>query len=391
MSSTRPVVACGLLTLVLLAAGSKAQTGGQSGSRFPATDSTKDTTATKDPQAARPPDTTKKKSGWLSKMNKVAHNEYVKDAAKTAACMTVPGGQYVAAGIDAATADNVGDAAKKAAAGAAGASCNGPQDALSHAMSHGAEAKQAQAQAQQQQMVAQQQQILQNAANNPNADPGSKQLANTMLSASNDSSQAACLGLSLEDYKAWHEPTNGEIRQPTKDEQKRQMAVGKKIDPHKQAQCNQQYSQQMMAGAQQSMASAQDKMASAPASGMSEAPGKSVEMSMAPAVALKQGHTAVKSIDWVVASANVSASGQASFDDAMAKLAKAIKETGDHYRLDIYMDTRYDDGAVKNFGPQRLSLIQTALVKNGVAGDAVTVGTSKKDSDPRLEIVRTGK
>lgn len=61
-----------------------------------------------------------KKKGMFGKLKSIAGNKTVQSVAKVAACTMVPGGQFVAAGIDAASNAAEGDAAGTAA-GAAGA------------------------------------------------------------------------------------------------------------------------------------------------------------------------------------------------------------------------------------------------------------------------------
>ena len=87
-------------------------------------------------------------------------------------------------------------------------------------------------------------------------------------------------------------------------------------------------------------------------------------------------------------SGEVSAAGQGSFQDAMAKLAAALRETGGQYRIDLYMDPRYDETAVTMFGPTRLALVEGALTSAGVTPAVLVMGKAKRDKDPRLEIVR---
>lgn len=70
----------------------------------------------------------KKKKGMFGKLKSIAGNKTVQSVAKVAACTMVPGGQFVAAGIDAASAagdkDAVG-AASGAAGAATGSACYG--------------------------------------------------------------------------------------------------------------------------------------------------------------------------------------------------------------------------------------------------------------------------
>lgn len=67
----------------------------------------------------------KKKGGLFGKLKKVAADKTVQSVAKVAACTVVPGGQYVAGAIDAASSNSATGAAGGAAAAATGSSCYG--------------------------------------------------------------------------------------------------------------------------------------------------------------------------------------------------------------------------------------------------------------------------
>ncbi|MBA3497041.1 MAG: hypothetical protein H0T86_08050, partial [Gemmatimonadales bacterium] len=122
-----------------------------------------------------------------------------------------------------------------------------------------------------------------------------------------------------------------------------------------------------------------------------EAPGLTVELSGDYAEELAKGKTIVRNIDWVAAAPGVSAAGTPAFTRAVGQLGAAMAQVGGSFRLDLYLDNRYDDASVKALGPQRQATISTALVETmGAAGSAVVIesGKAKKDKHPRLEIVR---
>ncbi|MDQ3136226.1 MAG: hypothetical protein M3Q93_01400, partial [Gemmatimonadota bacterium] len=135
------------------------------------------------------------------------------------------------------------------------------------------------------------------------------------------------------------------------------------------------------------------QMAGAGGAPTTEAPGLTVELSGDYAEELAKGKTIVRNIDWVAAAPSVSAVGMPAFTRAVGQLAKAMAQVGGSFRLDLYLNKRYDDATVKTLGPQRQATISTALVKAmGAAGAAVVIesGKAKNDKKPRLEIVRTG-
>lgn len=72
----------------------------------------------------------------------------------------------------------------------------------------------------------------------------------------------------------------------------------------------------------------------------------------------------------------------------MATLGQAMKESGQHYRLDLYLDKSDDDAAASTFGAARLQTVQSTLA--AVIGDpsAAQIGKAKRDKNPRLELVK---
>jgi hypothetical protein len=212
---------------------------------------------------------------------------------------------------------------------------------------------------------------------------------------------AACMGLTVDECNALINPTNGEARPVTKAEMKRMQQVSKKVNPQRQVACNQTVGmqqasaqnaqmQQMMAQAQTTMASRTAAAANSGETSMSEAPGQEIELAQDLAAELKKGKTAVRGIDWVAGSAEITLAGRVPFGAAMTKLGQAMRESGQHYRLDLYMDQRYDDAAVSTFGPARLQAVQSALAAAlGDPSAAPQIGKTKRDKNPRLELVKT--
>ena len=150
---------------------------------------------------------------------------------------------------------------------------------------------------------------------------------------------ADCMGLTVEEYNALINPTNGEPRAVTKAEMKRMQQVSKKVGAQRQMMCNQtvgmQQANAQAAQMQQAMAQAQTGMAArtaaatgASGAAMTEAPGQSVELATDLAAELKKGKTAVRGIDWVAGSAEVSPAGRQGFDEAMATLGRGDQAVG---------------------------------------------------------------
>jgi hypothetical protein len=105
---------------------------------------------------------------------------------------------------------------------------------------------------------------------------------------------------------------------------------------------------------------------------------------------MKKGKTVIRNIDWIPGGGTVSPAGADGFDRAMAQVAAAMKQAGGSYRIDLYMDKQSGNIVVRTLGAQRLAAIQASLVKGGASkgADGPQIGTSSKDGDPRVEIVR---
>lgn len=167
----------------------------------------------------------------------------------------------------------------------------------------------------------------------------------------------------------------GEPRQMTKAESKRMQQLSKKVGSQRQMSCNQTVGMQQAAA---QMAAVQQMMA------RSQAPTQPVELAEDLAAELKKGKTVVRGIDWVPGSAEVSPAGRPEFDKAMGVLGQAIKESGQRYRLDLYVDVAGEAAA-----PARLQLVQSSLAASVGDPAAVEVGKTKRDKNPRLEVVKT--
>jgi len=336
----------------------------------------------------------KSKGGLFGKAKKLASSKLVQTVAKTAACTMVPGGQAIAGAIDAAASKNVGEAAQGVAGAAGGSSCMpglgagiggaGVANAITGAGAAmpGGVPMSAQMSAQmlsaQMPMAA----IGDGAGNAGDAD------ATGMMP--NEQAMAACLGITLEEYRAFSNPTQGQSRPLTKDEMKRQAKVGKKVQGRQQA-CAMQQAAQAMATSQQGMAVAQQRMAAANTQVMTEAPGKQPALAFDLVADLKKGKTVIRDIDWVAGGGNISSAGKPAFDAAMAQIGKAMAQAGGSYQIDIYLDQRYGDDELKLLGPSRIAAVQEPLQRAIGGSVPVKTGKRKKDKKPRLEIVRAGR
>ncbi|HEY8257880.1 MAG TPA: hypothetical protein VIG08_09505 [Gemmatimonadales bacterium] len=353
-----------------------------------------------------------KKKGLFGKAKSVMSNKVVKAVVKTAACTMVPGGQMIAGAIDAAGSQSAGEAASGAAAAATGTSCMPGMGGMGGAAGAGlagagltgagmagvgmggrgaglagvAGAGLA-------------------AAMTPGVPPTAAGYAPGTMGGygmgGDQKPMADCMGLTVDEFNAMTNPTNGEPRQPTKAEMKRASQLNKKVGAERSMACQQQVGMQQqqaqMAQMQQMMAMAQARGGMPPqAPAMdgggaikTEAPGQEVTLADDLAAELKKGKTAVRGIDWVAGSADVSAVGRPGFDAAMTSLGKAIKESGQRYRLDLYLDQRYDDATIATFAPARLQLLQSALgTAAGNPAAAPEIGKTKRDKNPRLELVK---
>ena len=115
-----------------------------------------------------------------------------------------------------------------------------------------------------------------------------------------------------------------------------------------------------------------------------EAPGQTVGVSPDPAAELAKGKTVVRNIDWIGGMPRVSPAGTPAFDQAMARLAAAMAQAGASYRVDLYLDRRYDDVVVKSLGAERLATVQAALAAGLPAGQPPRPSSSARPRRTRI-------
>ena len=325
--------------------------------------------------------TTHKKKGLFGKAKSVMKNKVVQQVVKVAACTMVPGGQVIAGAIDAAGSKSAGGAAAGAAGAASGSSCMpgmGGAGMAGAGMAGTGLAGMAAGGAAGGAARGMPQGYAMPAMGAPGAMPAGYGMAG------DPTAMAECMGLTVDEYNAMTNPTNGEARAATKAEMKRMQQLSKKVGPQRQMGCSQQVGMQQanaqMVQMQQAMAQAQSAQPGAVT--MSEAPGQPIALGDDLAADLKKGKATVRGIDWMAGAAEVSPAGKPAFDEAMSRLGAAIKASGQRYRLDIYMEERYDAAAVQAFGPGRLQQVQASLA--AAVGDtaAIQLGKTKRDKNP---------
>ncbi len=203
---------------------------------------------------------------------------------------------------------------------------------------------------------------------------------------------AECTGLPLELVLDAFFETRGELRNPTKAEQKRKEEATKQVFksvPKKQhEECMGQAVQQaMMGGMTGMMGQAAGGMPGGPGAGSvrTEAAGKDLELAEDLEAELTAGKTVIRHIDWVAYKAELSAGGADAFNEAMTVLGEALVKVGGAFRVDFYLDTRYDEESATLVARSRLQLMQMGL---GEAAAQVELGTVKRDKNPRIEVVK---
>jgi hypothetical protein len=336
-----------------------------------------------DSPAAKP----KSKGGLFGKAKKLASSKVVQTVAKAAACTMVPGGQAIAGAIDAASSKSAGEAVQGAAGAASGSSCMpGMGAGMARAGMPGGMASAGMTAA---------------AGGMPTTRPMAAQMqmagaagyagrdADATGIMPNEEAMAECLGISVEEYRAFSNPTQGQSRPMTKDEMKRQAKLGKKVQGRQQA-CAMQQAAQAMVMSRQSAAIAEQGMAAANAQVTTEAPGYAPVLGPDPLAELKKGKTIIRDIDWIAGGVKVSDAGTPAFEAAMTQIGKAMAQAGGSYQIDIYLDQRYGEAELKMLGPSRIAAVREALQRISGGGVPVKPGKAKKDKNPRLEIVRAG-
>ncbi len=321
----------------------------------------------------------KTKGGLFGKAKKLAKNKVVKTIAKTAVCTMVPGGQAIAGAIDAAGADNTGEAAQGAAAAASGSTCMpgmGVGGMPGAGMTGGLGGVGAAAS-----MAGAMPGLMGGGVDqDPGAAMGYGAMPGSMPGMIDEATVAGCMGLSIEEYRAFNNPTGWESRQPTKEEMKRQQQLAKKVDRNRYAAC---MTQQL---------SAVRAVPAAPKqAGATEATVASVEISADLLGELRKGKTALRRLGWTPGSAELQLEARAPFSDAMAKLAAALRQAGASYRADLYIEATADKATAERIGAARLVAVHEALGRAGTSADLLVAGKVKVHKDPRLELVRIKK
>jgi hypothetical protein len=303
--------------------------------------------ATSDSTKAAP----KKKHGMFGKVKGLANSKIVKSVAKVALCTAVPGGQVIAGALDAAETKSVAGAANTALSGGS-SSCM------------------------------------------PGMGMASKGMTGAAAAGMAGNGLAGAAGMGVAALAGGVPGMPGGMPSGA--------MAGAAMSPEQVSQMMEQYKKMGMppaqiAAMQQMMAAQMGQAGGAPpspasaAAAPSEGAGKPIEFSPQLLLDLKKGKTAIRNIDWVGGTASLTPAGSEPFNQAMSQIAAALTQAGGKYRLDLYFDKHYEDVGVKTLGPQRFTLIQTALGKGGLGntpGGVPKAGNTKKDKDPRLEIVK---
>jgi hypothetical protein len=302
----------------------------------------------------------KKKGGMFGKVKGLAKSKIVKTVAKVALCTAVPGGQVIAGALDAAETKSVAGAANTALSGGS-SSCM------------------------------------------PGMGMAGKGMAGAAAAGMAGNGLAGAAGMGVASLAGGGVPgmpggmpsgaMSGGGMSPEQMSQMMEQYKKMGVPPAQIAAMQQMMAAQMAQAAPGAAAGSPGAVATPPASAAapSEGAGKPIEFSPQLLLDLKKGKTAIRNIDWVAGTASLTAAGNEPFNQAMSQIAAALTQAGGKYRLDLYFDKRYDDVGVKTLGPQRFTLIQTALGKGGLGttpGGVPKAGNTKKDKDPRLEIVK---
>jgi hypothetical protein len=284
---------------------------------------------------AAPVDTSvHKKGGMFGKLKGVAHNKTVQSVAKAAVCSAVPGGQYMVGAAEAAKSKT------SIASGAANAQPCIPGMPGAGAGMGGMGAKGALAGA------------AMGAAGSLGA-PGVPGLPGAV--GAPNAAQAAAMAAMMRGA-----PGGATPGMPTPE----QIAA-------MQATVMQMQSGAMAAGAM-----------------TTEAAGQQVKLSGSVADEIKKGKLTIKQLDWIRGSPGVSPSTTQGFVDLMTSVGTAMREAGGVYRVDVYMDKKYNDQEIAALGAGRAGMIVSALQDVGQVGQGVVAGKVGKEKEQRVEIVK---
>jgi hypothetical protein len=177
----------------------------------------------------------KGKGGLFGKAKRLANSKVVQTVTKTAACTMVPGGQALAGAIDAASSKRAGEAAQGVAGAASRSSCLPGMGAGMGAGMASAIAGAGAAMSTGAPMSAQMLSAQMGMAGTGNGVGSAGMDAGATGMMPDEKAMAACLGITLKEYHAFTNPTQGQSRPMTNDEMKRQAKIGKKIQGRQQA------------------------------------------------------------------------------------------------------------------------------------------------------------
>ena len=335
------------------------------------------------------PEQGKKKGGLFGKAKKFVGDKTVQQVAKTVACTMVPGGQVVVGAIDAASSDDVGEAAAGAAGAAAGQTCmpggmagmgagaGVPGGGAGVMPGVGGVAGAAGLGAAGLGAGALGGRMGASGAVMPGAMPADEMGYDGMSGMPSPDQIAACLGMTTEEYLDFTDPTRGGTRSPTKADMKKQRQAAGKMDMARYQSCMMQQYTANMAATSGTLANAQTPAPAAAPAGL--------------AAEVAKGKAVVRDIRWVEGEAKVSEESIPAFTAAMSELAAAITAGATSYRADLYLDKSTPDDALATLGAARLQVVVGSLEASGAGTGVVTAGKMKKDKNPRLEIVRDTK
>jgi len=195
--------------------------------------------------------------------------------------------------------------------------------------------------------------------------------------------KAKCLGVPLQVVLDGEYVTNGEPRKPTKEEQKRMDAASKilgRIPAERQMHCSEVVAKaadrQMMSGVGSLIESAM----------AGRAGGAGSEPRLEPA---EGGAIALRGVDWVPLTAEVTPTGKAALERALLALPAVLDTNAGTFRVDFYIGEEVEGDALARLAEQRLRTIESAVRYSPMnAGIKLELGKVTRDAEARIEFAR---
>jgi hypothetical protein len=293
----------------------------------------------------------KKKGGMFGKVKNLAKNKVVKQVAKAALCTAVPGGQVIAAALEAKENKNVAGAATTALSGGS-ASC------------------------------------MPGMAGGGGAAGVAAGVAGAGIPAMPTTGMPG-VGMSTAQLKQMQEQYAKMGLNPAT-----QPMPGAGISPEQITQMEEQYRKMGMKPAQiqamqQQMQAMQQFMAESPATTGRSVPAPARPSIGMPVLSKEKGRLILRQLPWAPGSEAVAEGAGPTFGLAIRDLASAILATSKHYKIEARVEEQGGKAQNRLLSHKRSGAVLAALTAEGIPANRLTLSDGAADKDPRIVVSET--